>query len=82
MNWVAEYCGVKPKVSLIKRRLAKLQFVALHKFLCKEAFDIGTDHKDYKSIPGSKLIELTRKELVYRDSTYSGDIYFGLLKLH
>ena len=80
MDWIYEHLSIKPPGWLIKRRIAKKQFVIGHKNLCKQAFDIGTNHKYYKSIPGRRLIELARKELKYKNSSYSGDIYFGLWK--
>ena len=82
MDWIYEYLNIKPPGWLIKRRIDKKQFVIGNKNLCQKAFNIGTDHKSYKSIPGTKLIDLARKELKYKDSTYSGDIYFGLWRTY
>ncbi len=80
MPWIEYELGILPKKPrwLKKRRAKKREFVLKHKSLCKKAFNIGTSHSHYKSIHGLKLIELARKELKYKDSTYAGDIYFGL----
>lgn len=63
---------------LKERKKKKKKFVVKHQKLCKEAFKHGTDHQSYKSEAGMKLIELARKELEYKPTTYSGDIYYGL----
>lgn len=82
MDWIYEHLNIKPAGWLIKRNIDRKQFIIGNKNLCREAFNIGTDHKSYKSISGSRLVEMARKELKYKDSTYSGDIYFGLWRTY
>jgi hypothetical protein len=71
---------VAPQVvrSLKERKENKERFVVKYKDLCAKAFKSGTDHKDYKSEAGRELVELARRLLVFKDSTYAGDIYVGL----
>ena len=84
MVWIKYELGMLPKKPgwLVDRRAKKRNFVLNHKLLCKKAFNIGTSHPDYKSIHGLKLIDLAREELKYKDSTYSGDIYYGLWRTY
>ncbi len=73
------YFEVKRRNGWLKIRiLEKKKFIEKHKRLCKQSFKFGGGHKDYKTKYGYQLIELARKELNYKDTTYSGDIYYGL----
>lgn len=73
------YFEIKRRNGWLKIRiLEKKKFIKKHKLLCKIAFKYGGEHKDYKNMYGRELIELARKELNYKDTTYSGDIYYGL----
>lgn len=63
---------------LIRRKLKKQEFILKYQSLCEKAFSHGTGHTDYKTTDGLHLVGLARKELNFRDSTYTGDIYYGL----
>jgi hypothetical protein len=68
------------KRSLIKRKVKRLKFIAKYHKLCRKSFRQGESHKDYKTKEGRRLIALGRKELKYKDTTYSGDIYYKLFR--
>ena len=64
------------------RKFDRFVFVAKYFNLCEELFSINISHKGYKSKKGRKLIELARRELKYKETTYSGDIYFQLFRMY
>jgi hypothetical protein len=68
------------KKSLIKRKVKRLKFIAKYRKLCRKSFRQGEGHKDWKTKEGRRLINLARKELKYRDTTYAGDIYYKLFQ--
>lgn len=78
--WVEIRIGSKDRKKgwLTRRKAKKKEFVIKYQILCRKAFKHGTGHRDYKTTDGMNLVGTARKELEYNDSTYSGDIYYGL----
>lgn len=55
------------------------KFFTRHERLCKQAFKgKNLTHSDFRTPKGQEMIQLARKELVYSDSTGSGDIFYTL----
>jgi hypothetical protein len=53
-------------------------FVKKNLSLCHKAFKDGNSHGNWKSDDGRKLVKKARKLIGYKDSTYSGDIFYRI----
>lgn len=82
LAWIELKFGVADRSRgwLIRRKVNKKNFIVKYQTLCDKMFANGATHSDYKTTDGLQLVGLARRELKYSDTTYGGDILYGLFR--
>jgi hypothetical protein len=64
------------------RELIKIEIVKANYTVFQNAYEIDSSHKGYRNKYGAKVVELFRKKIGYKSTTYDGDIYYHAISIY